>query len=247
MFKRLLVVACGLLPACAGAAEEVTVAVAANAVAPVQELAQQFERQHRVHITLSSGATGLLAQQLRQGAPFDVFVSADTSTVLHLAADGFLTSSTVKAYATGQLILWVGDSWRGQIRSVQDLSTASATLRVALPSPGSAPYGAAARQVLQHLGQWERLQPAMVIGENVNNTFQLARSGNVDACFVSYSVALQYKAGVVHVPQELYTPIRQSLSVTGHAKHPQTAQEFADFMTSIAAHEVWRKHGYTPL
>jgi molybdate transport system substrate-binding protein len=234
-------------PLMAAESPRLTVAVAANAVAPMQELASQFERSQHIHVAISSGATGLLARQLREGAPFDLFVSADTATVKQLAVEGLVTSSSIRSYARGKLILWVNNPIRDRIQTVQDLADTTIPLRLAIANPETAPYGAAARQVLQHLGIWTRVQPALVIGENVSNTFQLARTGNVDACFVARSVAAAKEEGIVPVPDHLYTRVEQALGVCTRSSQPQAAQQFAIFVTNAQSAAVWRLYGYDGL
>lgn len=250
MIKNTL--ACTLLISCLAASAfaqvrvQLTVATAANAAEPVEELGRKYAQARLVAVTISTGATGLLSRQLREGAPFDAFVSADMQTVQKLASEGLITSSSVRPYATGELVLWVGERERSALKSIDSIAREAAGIRLALANPESAPYGAAGREVLKNLNIWDDLQARLVIAENVTNAFQLARTGNTDAAFVSLSIATKEKEGITSVPQELYTPIVQGLGVCSRSKFPAESASFCRFLLGPDAAEIWRRFGYEP-
>lgn len=148
-----------------GQAAEARVAVATNFSGVAQLLAQQYRRQSGNDVELSNGSTGNLYAQITQGAPFDVFLSADVGTPQRLVQEGFAVRTSLFDYATGRLVLWS--------RQPDKLGNGEAILRngtfksLAIANPELAPYGAAARDVMRHLGRWNAVQPHLVIGENV--------------------------------------------------------------------------------
>lgn len=220
-------------------------AVATNAGAAFEEMAVVFERSSGVKVSLSAGATGLLARQLREGAPFDVFVSADMGTVETLARESLLTSSSVQSYARGTLCLWRAPEAGRRRQTIDDLVTSKADrLRIAIANPETAPFGAAAKQALQRLGVWDRLLPRIIIAENVTAAMNMARTGNVDAALVALSAVGDASEGAVVVPPALYAPIVQGMAVTYATRHRAEATAFCHFVRGAQGRAILLKYRF---
>jgi len=226
-------------------AGEVAVAVAANFADAARHIASRFEETTGHTLTMSVGSTGMLFSQIENGAPFDVLIAADSERPARAEREGLAVPGTRFTYATGRLVLWSvtpglfedGDMY------VRTLSFS----RVAIANPGTAPYGAAARQVLQHLGVWEQARPRLVQGENVAQTFQFAATGNADAGFVALSQVMSWpgEPGTVwEIPPDYYRPIIQQAVLLENGADNPAARAFLDFLTSAAAREDIAGYGY---
>ncbi len=188
-------------------------------------------------IGFSFGASGVLARQIGNGAPFDLYLSANESLVRDLEGQGKVLPG--KVYATGRLGLW---SKQGGIKSLDDLKSAT-VLHVAIPNPAHAPYGAAARDLLNRRGLWQALAPRVVYGENVQQTFQFAESGNAAACITAWSL-VRGRGGVL-LPAD-HAPIRQVGAVVAASARRAEAARVLEFLVSPAGRALLSAHGLTP-
>lgn len=235
-----------LLLACAAArAESVHLAVAANFAAPARELAARFARESGHDAVLSVGSTGKFYAQIRSGAPFDVFLSADDATPARLEKDGAGVRGSRFAYALGRLVLW--SPLPGMVDARGDVLRGHSFRRIAIANPRLAPYGAAARDAMRGLGVWQALQPKLVQGENVAQTFQFVSSGNAELGFVALSQVLT-GAGAAgsrwEVPRTLHAPLRQDAILLARARENRAAHAFLAFLRGPAAREAIRAAGY---
>ena len=230
----------GMLLTSAAQAETVNVAVAANFTKVAEELAPMFKAETGHDVVYSFGATGQLYTQATQGAPFEVFLSADDVRPTKSIEDGIGVDGTVFTYAIGALALY---------STSLDLSDGKAILeggdfeKLAIADPEAAPYGRAATEALAALGLTEAVAPKLVTGENITQTLQFIESGNAELGFVAASQVVG-KSGVWLVPADLFEPIRQDavLLKTGEANPAATA--FIDFLKSDTAVAVIEKAGY---
>ncbi|MGQ0654024.1 MAG: molybdate ABC transporter substrate-binding protein [Betaproteobacteria bacterium] len=231
------------LIASASRADDVHVAVAANFAAPLQALGEAFTRQSGHRVQASAGSTGKFYAQIRNGAPFDVLLSADDETPRRLEEEKAAVAGTRFTYALGRLVLWsaveslVDD--RGEV-----LRTARFR-KLAVANPRLAPYGAAAQQAMTKLGVWGALQGRLVQGENIAQTFQFVASGNADLGFVALAqLAGERKGSRWLVPAELHAPIRQDAVLLARAASNQAARALLDYLRGAAARERIRAYGY---
>ena len=230
----------GLLLTSAAQAETVSVAVAANFTKVAEELAPLFKAETGHDVVYSFGATGQLYTQATQGAPFEVFLSADDVRPTKSIEDGIGVDGTVFTYAIGALALY---------STSLDLSDGKAILeagdfdKIAIADPETAPYGRAATEALTALGLTDAVTPKLVTGENITQALQFIDSGNAELGFVAASQVIG-KSSVWLVPADLYEPIRQDgvLLKTGEANPAAIA--FIDFLKSDAAVAVIEKAGY---
>ncbi len=223
----------------------ITASVAANATAPFQEIAKEFEKETGVKVSLNFGASGTLATQIINGAPVDFFASADVGFLDELASKGLLVAGTKHIYARGVLTIWTLKDSKLQVEGLQDLSNLSIK-RIAMANPERAPYGAAAQQALQAVGLWDKLQPKLILGENVNQTMQYATSGNVDVAIVPLSLSLSetQNGQYIIVDRQLYGPLDQAMGVIKGSRHEKAALRFEDFVRGPKGQAIFKNFGY---
>jgi len=215
------------------------IVAAASDLAPIEnQLASNLSTVCGCVVRFATGSSGLLARQIRNGAPFDLFLSANDAYVKELSTDGHLLAATVRVYARGRLALW---SPKGSIRRLEDLA-GSGISRIAIANPVHAPYGVAARQALERAGLWRRLESRMVLGENVRQALQFAESGNVDAALVSWSLVLN--RGGVLVPESVHSAILQSGAVTTVSRHRALGSCILEFLTGPGGRRVLEQAGF---
>jgi molybdate transport system substrate-binding protein len=217
-----------------------TVAAAAD-LAPVEnELAAAFQKTRpEISVNFATEASAALSQQIENGAPYDVFLSANAQFVDHLSSFGKIRPDSVRAYAEGRL----GLLWRdGKKHQIKDLA-ASNVRYIALPNPKLAPYGVAAQQALEHEGIWKQVQSKVVYGENVRQTLQMFESGNADAVITADSL-LQAKHPDL-IPVEWHQPILQKAGIVAATEHLTAAGAFLNFLTGPAAQSIFARYGFT--
>jgi molybdate transport system substrate-binding protein len=216
-----------------------TVASAADLSALDPQLAQQFEKTNPIQVRFVTGASATLSQQIENGAPYDVFLSANGQFVDRLSSFGKLRPDSVTVYAVGR----VGILWKdGKQHRISDLAENWVRF-VALPNPKLAPYGAAAQEALEHAGIWKQVQPKVVYGENVRQALQLFESGNADAVLTSDSL-LQGKNATV-IPADWHQPVVQKAGIVTGTKNLEAARKFMEFLTSKAGQGVFAAYGFS--
>ena len=235
-----------LLSATTVKAAEVKVAVAANFSAPMKVIAEQFERDTGHKAILSLGATGQLYAQIRNGAPFEILLSADDETPLKLEKDGLAVIGTRFTYAIGKLVLWSKNPQL--VDSKGEVLKTNSFEKIALANPKLAPYGAAAMQTLQKIGLASSLAPKIVEGSNISQTYQFVASGNAALGFVALSQVYEngrLKEGSAwQVPAHLHEPIRQDAILLKHAKDNSAAEALMKYLRSEKARNIIVAYGY---
>lgn len=221
----------------------ITVAAAADLRLAFEELGRAFEAQSDTEVTFSFGSSGQLAQQIRNGAPFDVFASANVELVDDVIAAGKADRSTKSTYAFGRIVVYTAEP--GGPTTLDGLA-APGVQRVAIPNPEHAPYGVAAEDALRAAGVNERVAPKLVLGENVSDTLRLATSGNADAAIVALSLVITRQDGTwALVDPALHRPLEQALVVTStDPARAELARRFAAFVGSPAGREVMSRYGF---
>ncbi|PUE06825.1 molybdate ABC transporter substrate-binding protein [Limnohabitans sp. T6-5] len=227
-------------------AAEVQVAVAANFALPMQKIAQAFEQAtgHKVRIAL--GSTGNFYAQIRHAAPFHVFLAADDETPMKLEKEGLGVPGTRFTYATGKLVLWskqpLGVDDRGEVLRSGHFQ------RIAVANPKLAPYGTAAMEAMSHLGVLAQLQPKIVQGDNISQTYQFIATENAQLGFVAlsqvYSDGRFTQGSGWIVPGHLHTPIRQDALLLNAGKDNPAAIALITYLKSEKARVVIRSFGY---
>ena len=240
---RVLLALALLLPPATALAETALIAVAANFAKPAERLIQGFAAESGHQIEISTGSTGNLAAQIRNGAPFTLFLSADERRPAELEAEGLAVAGSRFTYAVGRLVLWGPDPRWVLIDPATSLKDPELK-RLAMANPELAPYGRAAEEVLTALGLWETVQPKLVRGEDIAQTYQFVASGNAELGFVALSQVLDQSGSRWEVPQDLYTPIRQQAELLRSGEGNPAATAFLDYLRSKPAREIIRAAGY---
>jgi molybdate transport system substrate-binding protein len=207
------------------------------------EIGPAFTKKNGVDVVLSYGSTAQLAQQIDNGAPFDVFAAADTEHVDGLAKTGKVTPASRAVYARGQLALWIPKGEQMGVHELKDLINTKIRF-IAIAQPSLAPYGEAVVEALKSAGLYDRLQPKFVYGNTINLAKQLATSGNAEACFTAYSLVLHESGTVIKVDPSLYKPIEQALAVVAASTHQADAQKFNEFLLGPDGRSIFDKNGY---
>ena len=230
------------LPALAG---EIPVAVAANFTAPMRLIAAEFEKDSGHKVVASYGSTGKFYAQIKNGAPFEVLLSADDETPLRLVKDGAAVSGTAFTYAIGKLVLWSAKP--GLVDGAGAILKKGDFAHLAMADPKLAPYGAAAVETLKALGTLEAAQPKIVTAENITQAYQFVRSGNAELGFVALSQVLQ--DGRIDdsswlVPASLYTPIRQDAAMLAPGRGKPAAAALMQYLQGDKARAIIKSFGY---
>lgn len=222
-------------------AAEVKAAVAANFTAPMREIAARFSEASGNRVVAAYGATGLLYSQIHNGAPFDVFLAADDEHPQRLEAERQAVEGTRFTYAIGRLVLW---SPRADYVDTEGAVLAAGDYRrLAIANPKLAPYGAAAQEVLERRGLWRPLQPRIVWGQNITQTYQFVASGNAELGFIALSQAPE-GGSRWSVPPALHAPLRQDAVLLTRGRDNPVAREFLRFLRGPQAAGIIARHGY---
>lgn len=227
-------------------AGEVSVAVAANFTGPMEKIAPAFEKATGHKALVAYGTVGKFYAQIKNGAPFEVLVSADDETPIRLEKDGLAEPTSRFTYAIGKLVLWSAKP--GLVDDKGAVLKRGGFQRLAIANPKVAVYGAAATEAMKKLGVDTALEPKLVYGENITQTYQFAATGNVELGFVALSQIYkdgQYASGSYWlVPPALYPQIRQDAVLLTRGKDNPAAAALLTYMKSDAAKQVIRAHGY---
>ena len=229
--------------------ESLSVAVAANFIYPIKYIAEQFEAQCKCRLRLSFGSSGKLFAQIQHGAPFDVFLSADSHKPKKLVEQGKALGTSRFTYARGRLVLWSPSTTTHSAKQLaveQRLKTGEFRT-LAMANPQLAPYGSAAQEVLEALAL--RFTPKVVTGENIAQTFQFVRTGNADMGFIALaqlqaSQAPYSAANTWEIPADLYQPINQDAVLLKRGEHKHSARQFLAFLKSPPIQQWLLRQGY---
>ncbi|HEY4202361.1 MAG TPA: molybdate ABC transporter substrate-binding protein [Devosiaceae bacterium] len=222
-------------------AATVPVAVAANFTDVAKELATGFKAKTGDDLQLSFGASGALYTQISQGAPFEVFLSADTARTKKAIADGYGVAGSDFTYAVGKLVFY---STSVDVTQGDAVLKAGKFNKLSIADPKAAPYGAAALEVIDKLGLKDALTPKIVTGESITQALQFVESGSAEVGFVALSQVINSKNSQWLVPADLYTPIAQGAVLLKTGANDTAAKAFLDYLKSDEAVAVIKKAGY---
>ena len=226
-------------------ADEVSVAVAANFTAPMKQIAADFEKDSGHKVVAAYGATGKFYAQIKNGAPFEVLLSADDETPARLVNENAAMAGSSFTFALGKLVLWSAQP--GVVDTAGEVLKKGDFDHLAVANPKTAPYGAAAVQTLQALGLLATLQPKFVTGENISQTHQFVSTGNARLGFVALSQVLQngkMDGSSWRVPPHLYAPIRQDAVLLNKGQGKPAADALLKYLQSDQAKAVIQSYGY---
>jgi molybdate transport system substrate-binding protein len=226
----------------AAEAAQTNVAVAANFTDAANEIAQIFEEKTGHEAILSFGSTGQLYTQITQGAPFEVFLAADDERPRRAVDEGYAVPESQFTYAIGTLVLWSQDP--EFVRGEQTLKKSDLT-KLAIANPEAAPYGVAAVQTMRSLGVYDQLEPKIVQGNNISQTFQFVETGNAELGFIALAqVARRDDGSRWVVPEDRHEAIRQDAVLLERGADSKAARAFVEFLNGPEAAAIIRKFGY---
>lgn len=257
MISRRSVVACAAalpvtlaMPAFAKADQTASVIAAASDLQfALEEVAAQFHAESGQQVQITYGSTGNFARQIREGAPYQMFLAADESFVLDLARDGFARDEGA-LYAEGRIVVIApkGAGWSvdSALEGLGAALAAGGITRFAIANPDHAPYGQRAEEALRHAGLWEAISPRLVLGENVSQAAQFALSGNAEGGIVAYALALSPalagQADFALIPADWHRPLLQRMVLMPQAG--PVAEAFYTYMNSPAARQIMQRYGF---
>jgi len=247
VFRNLALI---LLFCASAAAQEITVAAAADLSAALPEIAAKYKSQTGQDVKLTFGSSGNLTTQIRNGAPFDVFFSADEDYPQQLIAENLADKDTLFRYAVGRLVLWVPN---GVAIDVQKLGIQAlldpAVKKIAIANPQHAPYGRAAEAALKHFGIYDQISGKLVLGENVSQAAQFVESGNAQAGLIALSHALapvlKDKGHYWTVPLDAYPTLNQAAVVLSKSKQRDAARKFLGFVRGPEGASILKSYGFS--
>lgn len=245
LLQSLLLVSC-LSVSLFSYAEKITVAAAAQLKFAMDEIVNNFNQSQPDHeVSVVYSASGKLLAQIQQGAPYDLFFSADMDFPLELVKSEF-AASAVKHYASGRIVLWSAtyDATDMTLASLLDPKI----LRVAIANPKHAPYGMRAAEALHASGLWEKVEPKLVYGESIAQATQFVQTENAQVGIIALALALDSQltkqGGYWLIPADLHQPLEQGFVITKRAADSALAKTFADYIFSEPAREVLTRYGY---
>jgi len=230
----------------AHAEQMLTIAAAADLKFALDEIVVSFKRIHSsAQIETIYGSSGKFSTQIRQGAPYDLYFSADIAYPRALESEGY-AASKVQSYALGRIVLWSPSLDTGKM-TLADLANPSIR-KIAIANPRHAPYGKRAEEALKAAGVWEKVESRLVYGENVSQTAQYVQSGNAQVGIIALSLALSpelaKKGGFVLIPDSLHQPLEQGFIITKRAADNALAQAFARFIAGKEARTIMTRYGF---
>ena len=230
----------------AQAGEKITIAAAADLRFAMDEIVVLFNKAHPDdQVEVIFGSSGKFNTQIQQGAPYDMYFSADIGYPRKLKVEGF-AASEVQPYAVGRIVLWspVRDASKMTLADLVD----PAIRKIAIANPKHAPYGKRAEEALRSAGMWDKVEARLIYGENISQTAQFVQSGNAQVGIIALSLALNpalaERGGYALIPDHLHQPLEQGFIITQRAAANKLAQAFARFMAGQEARGIMSRYGF---
>src|SRR6267143_748286 len=246
----LVVVLAALSSARPASGQEIAVAAAADLKFAMGELAANFEKQTGNKVNVTYGSSGNFFSQIQNGAPFDLFLSADLEYAKKLEAGGQAEPGTLYNYAVGRIVIWMPPGTKVDLNA-QGMNALldSAIRKIAIANPVHAPYGRSAVAALKKAGIYEKVEPKLVYGENISQAAQFVQSGNAQAGFIALSLAIspamKDSGEMWLIPAELHPPIEQAAVVVRNSQKKEAAKAFLEYIKSAAGKAVMDRYGFT--
>jgi molybdate transport system substrate-binding protein len=223
----------------------IRIAGAANLVKLMEEIVPRFEKEAGVEVDFIPGSSGKLAAQLKEGAPFDLFMAANVKFVDDAVASGECLADTKKVYARGHLVMWSKEGAKDEPPARPDGLADAKYETIAVAQPDQAPYGAAARAALEKLGVWKKIEKRVIYGPSLEETIKLVDSGNAEIGLLALSQVIKGKGKYVAIPDELHDPLDQALAVCKNGKQKELAVKFVEYLARPEVQDAMKSYGYT--
>jgi molybdate transport system substrate-binding protein len=245
MARVLLVAAALLVAGCGNASrssDQIRIAMASDLALAFEEVAKAFRAREGVEVILSPGSSGLLAKQIDEGLPVELFAAADVAFVNQVVKSGACDGDTQALYGRGRIVMWS----RGQAPARLEDLTDSRYAKIGIANPQHAPYGRAAQQALEKAGVWDQIQGKLVRGGNILETMNYAKRGEVDVAIVALSLSTVAQGGSsTPIDATMHAPLDQALVVCGDGPGVPAAKRFAAFLASPEGRDIMNRYGFT--
>jgi len=231
------------------AAEEITIAAASDLNFAFRDLVAEYEKSTGNRVKLTLGSSGNFYAQIQNGAPFDLYFSADIGYPKKLEEVGLTVPGSLYRYAVGRIVLWAGNTAKLNVAGGIDILREPTIKKVAIANPKHAPYGRAAVAAMEHYHVYDMAKDKLILGENISQAAQFVESGACDVGIIALSLALaptMKTAGAYwEIPAAAHPPIEQGAAILKASKHQDAARLFLDFMKSETGQEVMKRYGFT--
>ena len=231
-------------------AQDLTVAAASDLQAVLPAIAAQFEKDTGYPVRLAFGSSGNFFAQIQNGAPFDVFLSADVGYPMRLEASGFAEPGSLYEYARGRLVLWTRRDSGIDVAAGLEVLRSKKVRRISIANPEHAPYGRAAAAALHRESLYDAIRGKLVLGENISQAAQFVQSGSADVGLIALSLALspalKNSGSYVEVPESLYPPINQAAIVVARSSQKAMARRFIDLLKTPQTAQILQAYGFAP-
>ena len=245
--SRIAALAVGLISQLS-AAQEITVAAASDLQFAMQDVAARFQKETGKSVKVIYGSSGNFFQQIQNGAPFDIFFSANLDYAKKLQAAGLTDPGSYYQYARGKIVIWVPKDSKLDLTSGMKTLLDPSVKKIAVANPEHAPYGQAAVAAMQSQNVYEKVKDKFVLGENISQTASFVVSGSADVGIVALSLALspdmKDKGRYTEVPADEYPAIEQACVILGSSKNKEAARQFLSFVKTAAIADVLRSYGF---
>ena len=231
-------------------AQEITAAAAADLSTALPEIVAAYTKHTGQTVKLSFGSSGNLTNQIQNGAPFDIFFSADETYPAQLIEKSLAPKGSLYRYAVGRLVLWVPNELPLDVQKLGMQALLDPSIKkIAIANPLHAPYGRAAEAALKHFGVYDQIAPKLVLGENISQAVQFVESGNAQAGLIALShalsPALKDKGHYWTVPLDAYPTLNQAAVVLSKSRHPEAARKFLDFVRGPDGTSLLKNYGFS--
>lgn len=247
---RLIVLICALMFAGVNqaGAEEVTIAAASDLNFAFKELIGEYEKTTGNHVKLSLGSSGNFYAQIQNGAPFDLYFSADIGYPKKLEEAGLTVSGSLYRYAVGRIVLWAGAASRLDVSKGLDVLREPGIQKIAIANPKHAPYGRAAVAAMESSRVYESVKEKLILGENISQAAQFIESGACDIGIIALSLAMapamNGKGSYWEIPAESYPALEQGAVILKQSKNQEAARRFLEFLKGPQGQDIMRRYGF---
>lgn len=222
---------------------KIRVAAAADLALAFQEIAAQFAKDTGITAEITYGSTGTAALQIENGAPYDVFVAADTSFIERLSKKGLILPDSQQLYAQGRIGIATLKN-KPPIQSLQALADNPSIRKIAIADPAHAPYGRAAKEAFENSKVFEKVKDKLVYGKNIQDTLATLQSGNVDAAIIALSIVKPDEVNFSLIDSSLHSPLNQALAILKSTKEVENARRFIAYVNGEQGRQIMKKYGF---
>jgi molybdate transport system substrate-binding protein len=231
------------------AAEELTIAAASDLNFAFKELVAEYEKTTGTHVKLSLGSSGNFYSQIQNGAPFDLYFSADIGYPKKLEEVGLTVPGSLYRYAVGRIVIWTGNEARIDVAKGFDSLREPTVKKIAIANPKHAPYGRAAVAAMEHFKLYDQVKDKLVLGENISQAAQFIDSGSCEIGIIALSLALaptmKTRGTYWEIPADAHPPLEQGAVILKSSTHQDAAKRFVEFMKGSQGQEIMKRYGFT--